>query len=310
MLCRLLLILTVWTGLASAAAAEPVYPPGMRIGLEPPASAKLATDFPGFEDAEHKVKITILDLPDGAYEALEAATLAPNQPGIENLKRETFTFNSGTGVLVTGRGQKDGAPVQKWHLLAKAAAGPVQDLTTLINVEVPDAARAVYTDALVRKTLASVTFRPTPIEEQLGLLPFKVSELAGFRVMQALPTGGVVLTEGPDDDLQKQPFVIVSIGRGGPADAGERGRFARDLLNSSPLRELAVRSAEPMRIAGSPGYEIRATAKNLAGQPISLVQWVRFGGGGFLRVVGGSREDAWDGMFPRFRAVRDGIELK
>jgi hypothetical protein len=310
MVSRLLLALTVLTGLAAAAAAEPVYPPGMRIGLEPPPGAKLADSFPGFEDDAHEVIIRILDLPAGAYEALEAATFSPTQQGMENVKRETFAFKSGIGFLVTGRGQKDGAPVHKWFLLAKATAGPVQNLTTLINVEVPDAARATYTDALVREVLASVTFRPTPIEEQLGLLPFKVSELAGFRVMQALPTGGVVLTEGPDDDLQAQPFVIVSIGRGGPADVGERGRFALDLLNSAPLREIAVRSAEPMRIGGSPGYEIRATAKNLAGQPIALVQWVRFGGGGFLRVVAGSREDAWEGLFPRFRAVRDGIELK
>ena len=54
----------------------------------------------------------------------------------------------------------------------------------LIKVDVPDAARAVYSDAAIRQALASVTFRPAPIQEQLGLLPFKLGEMAGFRVVK------------------------------------------------------------------------------------------------------------------------------
>lgn len=308
---RLLLpMLAAWAALTVSAAAEPIFPPGLRIGMEPPGDTRLATEFPGFEDSARKVKITLLDLPPGAYEALESASFAKNQDSLDNVTREAFAFASGVGFLISGRSQQKGATVYKWFLLAKAAAGPAQNLTTLINVEVPDAARTVYTDAVVRKALASVTFRPTPLNEQLGLLPFRLKELAGFRVVQALPSGGVVLTEGPSDDLQQQPYVIVSVGRGGPADASERGRFARDLLNAAPLRDLALRSAEAMRIGGSPGYEIRATAKNLSGQAISLVQWIRFGGGGFLRVVAVSREEDWDSLFNRFRAVRDGVEPK
>ena len=88
----------------------------------------------------------------------------------------------------------------------------------LINVDVPEAARAVYSDAVIRKALASVTFRPTPIQEQLGMLPFKLNELAGFRVMQAMPRGGVILTDGPTDDINKQPYIIVSVGPGAPSE--------------------------------------------------------------------------------------------
>jgi hypothetical protein len=64
-----------------------------------------------------------------------------------------------------------------------------------------------------------------------------------------------------------------------------------------------------MRIGGLPGYEIRAQAKGLNGAPVTLVQWVRFGSGGFLRIVGVGRQNDWDALFTRFRAVRDGIEL-
>ena len=254
--------------------------------------------------------IAILELPAGAYGEVEASLFAKNQAGIEDVKRERFPFDSGIGLLASGHARQNGTSVYKWLLLAKAFAGPAQNLTAVINVEVPEAARAVYTDAVIRKALASATFRPAPIEEQLGLLPFKLTERAGFRVMQVLPGGGIILTDGPTDDINKQPYMIVSIGRGTPAGSSERGRFARDLLTSAPVRDLTMRSAEPMRLSGGPGYEIRATAKGLAGEEISLVQWVRFGASGFLRVIGVSRPDAWDALFPRFRAVRDGINSK
>ncbi|MFN3658471.1 MAG: hypothetical protein ACK4UO_14565 [Pseudolabrys sp.] len=300
----LVLILVAWAG---QALAEPVFPTGLRIGLEPPADARVSTQFPGFEDPERKVKIGMLDLPAGAYERLAATAYAPNQPGMTDVTREAFPFASGIGLLVRGRGEHEGVAVTKWYLLATAVAGPVQNLTVLINVEVPDAASAVYTDAVVRKALASVTFRPAPIQEQLSLMPFKLGELAGFRVLQVLPAGGVILIDGPGEDINKQPYVIVSIGGGSPSDTNDRARLARDVLNGAPLRELTQRSSEPMRIGGFQGHEIRATAKSLSGEPVTLVQWMRFGSSGYLRVVGVAHENNWDTLFPRFRKVRDGI---
>lgn len=313
MLRRLSVVLfVVWavlTGL-TAAGAEPAFPAGLRVGLEPPAGLKPSTQFPGFEDSERKASITILDLPGQAYEEIERSVFAQNQSGLSDVKRESFPFANGIGILVSGRATENGAPVRRWFLLAAGFGGAVSDLTTLINVTVPEPASAVYSDAAIRKALASVTFRPIPFQEQLGMMPFKLNELAGFRVMRVLREGAVILTEGPTDDLDTQPYVIVSIGRGGPAEPGDRGLFARDLLTTAPLRDLSIQLSEAMRIGGQPGYEIRAQASNSAGGPILLVQWVRFGGGGFLRVVGVAGKDDWNTLFTRFRAVRDGIESR
>ncbi len=41
-----------------------------------------------------------------------------------------------------------------------------------------------------------------------------------------------------------------------------------------------------------------------------MVQWLRFGGGGFIRMLGSAPKDEWEKAFPRLRAVRDGIEPK
>ena len=45
----------------------------------------------------------------------------------------------------------------------------------------------------------------------------------------------------------------------------------------------------------------------MSGEPVTLVQWMRFGSSGYLRVVGVAGEKNWDALFPRFRELRDGI---
>lgn len=292
------------------AAAEPVFPAGLRVGLDPPADAVVSKRFPGFEDPDRKVVITILDLPGAAYPDLEAAAFGKSQPGLKDFKRETFPFDNGMGFLITGSSEQNGVTLHKWFFLTTAFGGRVNDLTALVTVEVPETAAAVYTDAVIRKALRSITFRPPPVDEQVRQLPFKLGNTAGFRVMQVMPGGGVILTEGPSDNLNAQPYMIIGVGRGGPSEASDRSRFARDLLASSPLQDLTVQSSETLRINGWPGHEIRATAKGVKGDPLSMVQWVRFGTGGFMRIIGVGRTDAWDSLFPRFRAVRDGIDAK
>jgi hypothetical protein len=303
-------IFVIWAGLAAlgpAANAEPVFPPGLRVGLEPPDGLTLSKTFPGFADVDRKVAMTILDLPARAYEDIEKSAFGTGQLDRVNMKRESFPFESGIGFLISGQITANGLVANKWFLLASAFG---KDLAVLISVEVPEAASALYTDAMIRKALASVTFRPPPLQEQLALVPFKINEMAGFRVIQASPGGGVILTDGATDDLNKQPYMIISLGPGAPTEPDERGKFAREILSSAPLRELDVTVADPMRIAGLPGFEIRAQAKGLDGTPVLLVQWLRFGSGGFLRIIGVSRKNDWDALFTRFRAVRDGIEMR
>lgn len=295
---------------AVGASAEPVFPSGLRVGMEPPQGMTPSVRFPGFEDTGHNAIIAILDLPLSAYYELETAAFNKIQRDLKDTKRESFPFESGIGFLISGTGHQNGVAVHRWSLLAQAVGGSVQNLTALINVEVPESALSVYSDAIIRKALASVTFRPAPIQEQLGLLPFKLGDLAGFRVAQISPAGGVILADATADNAGPQPFMVISVERGGPDRPDDRSRFARDLMVTAPVRDLSLQSAEPMRIGGAPGHEIRAQGKGPAGDPVSMVQWIRFGGGGYLRVIAVSPTDRWDQSFSRFRTVRDGIETR
>jgi hypothetical protein len=303
------LLVAVWAAFAAmgpALAAEPVFPKGSAIGLVPPDGLKLSTHFVGFEDPDRKVTISILQLPLAAYENIERSIFAKTQTGLTDVKRESFPFQSGIGYLVTGRGGENGIAMRKWFL-ASTGLGPFLGLTMLIKVDVPEAASSVYPDAAIRQALASATFREPPIDEQLSMLPIKFKDLAGFRVMRVVANDGAILIDGPSEDMIKNPYMIISLGRGGPESPDDRARFARDLLSSTPLRNIVVTFAEAMRIDGRPGYEVRATATGYDGKPLALVQWLRFGGGGFVRVIGAVHQENWDQYFPRFRAVRDGI---
>ena len=92
--------------------------------------------------------------------------------------REAATVPGGKGFLVVGRQQIDKKPVRKFMLFA---AFP--ELTALVTAQIPDAAKPRYPDARIRESLRTVAMRQSvPDEEQLALLPFKVSDRAGFAI--------------------------------------------------------------------------------------------------------------------------------
>lgn len=305
------LLTAFWAALfgVAPACAEVLFPKGLRVGLEPPAGMTASAQFSGFEDKERKASIKILDLPAAAYESLEKGLFAApkDNSAITIEKRESFPFKDGLGFLVAFRQEKDGATLHRWVMIAKSISHSVPNLAAMVDVEVPDAALSVYGDAAVRAALKSVTFRPPPIDEQLSMMPFKLDDRAGFRVMRVMPTGAVILIDAPDDDVTRNPYMIVSVGNGAPEKAGDRAEFSRQLLMTAPLADLKLTSMETIRVQNFPAIEIRAEAKGPRGDPLSIIQWIRFGGVGFLRVVGITPKDKWDALFPRFRTVRDGV---
>jgi hypothetical protein len=72
-----------------------------------------------------------------------------------------------------------------------------------------------------------------------------------------------------------------------------------------------VTLSEPLRIGGQSGYQTMAEAKDArTGTDVRVIQWLRFGGGGYLQMVGISRADTWTSVLARLRTVRDNVELK
>jgi hypothetical protein len=76
------------------------------------------------------------------------------------------------------------------------------------------------------------------------------------------------------------------------------------------FKDIRIVSGDMLRLGGGsmPTHELQAEAKDAkTDTPMKLVQWVRFGSGAYVRMIGIARGDAWSKDFPRFRAIRDGV---
>ena len=306
-----ILVLTLLSGLP-AEAAEPVFPPGSRIGLEPPAGMTVSKLFQGFEDREKNASIIFVELSGEAYTEIEKsfAVEALKAQGIDVQAREEFPLKDGRGFLVIAHLAVAGIPFRKWALVASE-----HDLTAVISIQVPDAAQDIYPDAALRASLATFTTRAAvPVQEQLDLLPFSLKDLAGFRIVRAAATGAALLTDGPKDAIEfdQQPLLLITFLPGVGDQVSDRDSLARRAMSGTPgVTDMRIVRSEAMRIAGQPGHEIVVDAKDAKTETeLRVVQWLRFGPGGSLRVLGAVRKDEWEKVFPRFRAVRDGIEPK
>jgi hypothetical protein len=306
----LLLMLSAWP----AAAADPIFPTGSRLGLVPPAGMVPSRTFQGFEEPGTNAVIVLTTLPANAYEQLTKAMVpeAMKKEGIDVERRDPIQLAAGQGFVLSGHQTINKEHYRKWMLIASAG-----DLTALVNVQVPEQA-ANYSEGAVRVALATLVVRPSvPEAEQLALVPFSIGDLAGFHVEDVLPARAIVLVdpanraaEGADATATARMFIAAL--PGGPDEATERDDFARVSFGQiAGIKDIHLQDAGPLRIASGPGYQMLAKAKDSGtGTDVMVVQWLRFGSGGYLRMIGIARTDAWPEMFGRLRTVRDSVGLK
>jgi hypothetical protein len=300
-------------------AADPVFPPGSRIGLVPPTGMVASNTFDGFADPAKDAAILITELPASAYSEMDKSLDADvlKKQGVSLEKREPIKLNVGQGFLLIGRQLADKARYRKWLLVAA-----IDDLTVLVAVQVPEQDNA-YPDRIVRAALATLSVRPkVPEAEELSLLPFAVGDLAGFQVNGVLRGRALMLSDAhnenanesaktpPEENLQAH-FLIAAV-PGGPTEPDDHANFARLSFNEiGGIRNVRVTMAEPLRIGGQSGYQTMAEAKDArSGADVMVVQWLRFGSGGFLQMIGVARAESWPSVLARLRMVRDSIEPK
>ena len=294
-----------------AAAADVIFPAGSRLGLVPPPGMVPSRTFQGFEEPGTKAAILLTTLPADAYEQL-AKSMVPEtmkKEGIEVERREAFELPAGKGFVLTGRQTIEKERYRKWLLIASA-----DDLTALVNVQVPEQATN-YSAEAVRAAFATLAVRAQiPEAEQLTLIPFRIGELAGFHVEDVLPGRAIVLVDSPSQTADgasatAKARMFISALPGGPGEAADRDNFARVAFGQIVgIKDVRLQDAGPLRIANQPGYQTLAKAKDAGtGIDVMVVQWLRFGSGGFLRMIGIARADVWPEMFGRLRAVRDGV---
>ena len=294
-------------GLGPAFAADPVFPPGVRIGIAPLVGLAPAKTFAGFETSDQGVKVLMTELPAAAFGEVDNA-FRTNPAGMA-LKPESIETAAGKGYYTTENARDATGNLRRYSMIL-----PGPSFSGYIAVQVPENATRIYTDDAVRQMFATAVVRAeVPVEEQLGLLPFKITEMSGFKTVRTLAPGAALLLADATDEtkVEANPFMVVGTIGSAPAKPEDRGRFAQQAAAMIPgLRDGRITMSEPLRIDGVPGYETRLDA--ISGKdntPVSVVQWLRFGTGNVaMRIIASSPREEWPAAFTRFRAVRDGIQ--
>ena len=305
---RLTLAIALFAATMSAAlAADPVFPPGVRVGLTPLVGLARAKTFIGFETEDQGVKVLVAELPPDAYGEVMNAFKA-NPGGSGGIKPESIETAAGMAYYTAENAKLGANTVRRYSMIL-----PGGTFSGYIAVQVPENATKIYTDEAVRQMFASAVVRKeVPVEEQLGLMPFKISELSNFKNIRTLaPGAAIVLADGDETSgFEAAPFMMIGMVGSAPAAPEDRARFAQQAATTIPgVREARITMSEPQRIDGMAGFETRIDA--ISGKdntPVTVVQWLRFGGTSAIRILGSAPRDEWSKAFPRFRAVRDGIQ--
>ena len=295
---------------APALAADPVFPLASRIGLVPPAGFVASNRFAGFENPQANAAILLLSMPNEAYPEIEKnfTDEALKSLGIQVATREAITLKDGKGVFAAGPKEQDGNKRYEARMIANLAG-----VTALVSVQMLESSRATVTDAAVKEALTTLAVRQQiPEAERLAVLPYKVGELSGFRVVVSAHDGMAVLTLGPKDAVEKveQPFVLMNVVVGEAPRPEERDKIARQAFGSAPgIKDIKITRSEPLRFGQASGHEIIAEAKDATSNlDVTAVQWLRFGTNAHLKIFAIVKRSAWNEVYPKLRAIRDGIE--
>jgi hypothetical protein len=298
---------------APARAADVIFPLGSPIGLAPPAGMVPSKNFLGFEDPEKDAAIFLRTLPATAFPEIEKTVnnAAVKAQGVTIEKREPMTLAVGKGLLIVGRQVAEKKSFRKWVLFATAG-----EFTAVVTVQVPDQDKTTaYSDDVVRAALTSLAVRDTvPDEERLALLPFKIGQLGGMHVQIVVPGRALILTDAQKDaPKDKIPArLLVAALPGGPSEADERDNFARLAFGDiGDIKDVRITMSEALRINGQAGHQMMADAKDTGtGVDVKVVQWLRFGSGGFLQFIGIAPADGWVDTLTRMRTVRDSLDTQ
>jgi hypothetical protein len=292
-----------------ALAADPIFPPGIRVGMTPLVGLVPAKTFVGFETEDQSVKVLVAELPPEAYnEVMNAFKAAP--AGTGGVKPESIETSAGVAYYTTENARDAAGNVRRYSMILSGGT-----FSGYIAVQVPENATRIYSDDAVRQMFASVVVRKqVPVEEQLALMPFKLAELSNFKNIRTLAPGAIIVLADNDETtgFEAAPFMVVGMMGSAPAQPDDRGRFAQQSATQIPgVRDARITMSEPIRIDGIAGYETRIDAvSGKDNTPVTVVQWLRFGGPTSLRIIGSAPRDQWATAFTRFRAVRDGIQSR
>lgn len=298
-------ILAALALLARTAAAEPIFPPGSGIGLEPPPGFVPSRTFSGFENQAMRSSLLFLEAPAAAAAEMRAGFTREGLAGQGMIEesRGTLTVGGREALLVRGRQQAAGQTFAKWVLLV-----PGEALTALVTANIAEHPPSPATVAAVERALASVALRgPQGPAAQRAALPFTFEETPGLRFRLAAAGSSAVLAPPGAAPGTPGPSLVIARSLDARVPKGEAAAVAEAALRGiRHLRGLRVESSGLVPMQGAAGAVLtRATATDArSGQLLRIAQWLAFyEAGGTLRAYAEAPDAAFEAVRPEFEWV-------
>src|SRR5205085_8421775 len=116
--------------------------------------------------------------------------------GANAVKPESLQTAAGEGFY-TAETAKDGTEtVRRFSMIISGGA-----FSGYLAAQVPESATNTFSDDAMRQMFASAVVRKeVPVEEQLALLPFKITELSAFKNVRTLAPGAAILLADGDEE--------------------------------------------------------------------------------------------------------------
>lgn len=294
----------------TAAAQEPVFPPGSTFGLVPFEGAEIAREFTGFINRDTIASVLIVEMPVEAFDQVSTQLQDPAALRTQNIEAsdvETTAMAGMDALRVRGVQTVQGITVAKCIVLLRG-----EHATGVMTAQVPGDGSE---DACA--FITGIAERPTPsLEDKMAALPFALGDMAQMRLVNVMAGSAAIFTVGPGNstaEAPQQPLLIVAHSLGPNAiGTGQRLALSERTLRSAPqYREAEVVStSEDVQIAGAPATEIVFTAARADGTPVTGVQWIRFEDRETVRMIGEAPTAQWDEALARFQTVRDGLTVE
>lgn len=275
------------------ALAQPLFPAGSPLGLQPPPGFFPALGFAGFANATTGARILLAEQPAMSM-AVARVAFAPERQGLTEATRREVQVAGRDGVLV--RGRRGGSAV--WLL---AVPGP--DLTALVTVMVPRFPVGRADAAAIEASLSSLVLRAPDLAAARAALPFAFDEVAPLRFRQSIGgAAAVLLPQGAALGDAAAPRLTIATSLAATPPPADRRQAAEAALRGV-VPDARIEGGGSLRLGGTEAVvtEARAGTRRLR-------QWVLFfERGGTLRVLAEAPAAEFARLLPAFERVVESI---
>lgn len=216
---------------AASAAAQPLFPAGSAIGLEPPAGFVPSLAFSGFEQRETRTAIIFAEQPPAPPEALRAS-LAPPRLARQGITAEATTTPRVAGreaVLVRGRQGEGAAARAIWLMML-----PGQGFTAFVTATLPRYPAGAAEAGMVERALLSVALRAPDPAAARAALPFAFDETPNLRFISAMAgSAAVLMPAGASSSDLTAPRLTIASSLAIVGNPSDKRQAAEDALRST-----------------------------------------------------------------------------